>query len=194
MKKNLIFIIIICFLISGCNIKKLDPYKTGIKVTSSIENLIKDETYMNKLYKYQYTDYIASDYDTPQKVYEISKNDVNKTYKLFLNDTINLSDEAKNQIRIQSSSFINVLNVVRIHESKTDFFATSFNYTAIYKNYKLKNECAYLYIFETGKPILVHFSQNNHNIYVNAWFFLGETTLSNLRDLFNPYGCEIKII
>lgn len=207
LRRRAIFIcclVLLSVFLCGCGSKELNLYKAGIEVTSCMETLLKDETYVYSLFgglELDIKNYIASDYDSPTKVYSISKHDADKVEELFGTKKENLSEAAKEQIRFYAESFEYVLSVIRnksINNSIADAYQIAFINTfcchKVYKNCSLKEEIAYFYAFETGKPILVCFEQINGDVYASGYFFPIDTTLSALRDLFEPYGIKVDII
>lgn len=195
----IVFLLIFISFLTGCD-KELNLYEAGIDVTSSMELLVKDEAYVERMvgsHKTAINDYIASDYDTPVKVYSISKHDTDKVMEMFSEDMVGLSEEAMKQIRLNAESFSSVIGMVLNSVSGSSdllWIANVIRCTKVYEGYTLDEECAYLYLFETGKPILVYFREVNGDVYASGYFFLQDTTLSELRDLFAPFGSEVEVI
>lgn len=192
----IISIFLLATFLCGCGGAKLNLYEAGIEVTSTMEALLKDEAYVDSalgIGSGNVKDYIASDYDSPIKVYSISKHDADKFEKLLVKESQEFSDAAKEQIRFYAESFEYALNVIKLNNAK-DVVEFGFSASKVYKNCVLEEEVAYLYVFETGKPILVRFEETKGGVYANGFFLRVDATLSSLRDLFEPYGCKVEII
>ena len=83
-------------------------------------------------------------------------------------------------------------------ENGSNIFALTNSYiiTKQFEGYSIKNECYYLYVFETGKPIIVTFSPSHNGIKAIAQFLITEKvySLSALRELFGDYDCQVSVI
>lgn len=205
MKKLLITLFaVFAMVLSGCGDANLNLYNAGIEVTKAIETLIKDQVYVDYClgddFKEEVDLFVASDYDTPIKVYSISKHDPDKLMEFLGVNFDNASEEAKQQIYYKASDFeSSVLNLIfsyTVEHYDFDVYIVSnyFRCIKMYDGYKLNEELSYLYIFETGKPILVHFSEINGSVQALGGFCLLDTTLSALRDFFEPLGSSVSIV
>lgn len=75
-----------------------------------------------------------------------------------------------------------------------DFLAVS-SILVLYKTYSgsLTNETSLLYVFETGIPILVTFKGKGEITAIATLIFSNQfNTLSNTREIFEPYGCDVS--
>lgn len=107
MKKVFILILMFFALVSCSRDVKIEQlYKYGLEMTKLMETLVKDEKYIDFLEIGEYADFIdenvvANDYDSPIKVYEITKPNPEKILEHNKNSNVNfetLSTSAKEQI------------------------------------------------------------------------------------------------
>lgn len=203
MKKIFALILIILILsLSGCS-NKIDLYETGIDITTTMEILTKDATFNeNMLGSDSYEvckDFAVNDYDSPIKVYSISKHDIEKVFNLIINDAESLTSEGEEQIKNIINDYSYVLNLIQLKNISNNFeylrYISSFKCNKVYEKKRIDEECSYLYVFETGKPILVHYKQVGDDVYVTGSFLiLEDTTLSGLREVFEVYGCKVEVV
>lgn len=195
-----------CFaLCSGCS-KKLDLYDCGKEMTVQMEELIKSDFYadnsgLNVELKSIREDFIANDYDTPIKTYRIEMpNKMTLVFKLMdITETEwnEISPAVQAQI-LETISLQLAISRINIEMSSVNVFAFTNNYiiTKQFDKYSLKAEVAYLYIFETGKPIIVTFTPCHNGITARAQFLtvVDKTSLSALRELFEPFDCTVTVL
>ena len=202
MKKVVLSILILSTCLTGCN-KELNLYDAGIEVTSTMESLLKDENYIDLL---GFTDslessleyFVASDYDSPTKVYSLSNPDYEKVCEIYDIELSGLSSEAKEQLIERLGNIPGIINMINSKtNSKIDqiIISSSFTCSLNFKGYNIDDQCSYLYVFETGKPILVAYSNTYEGCCATGYFvLLQDPSLSNVRDTFEPYGCEVEVV
>lgn len=213
----LIFIISCTFILTSCN-NKPDLYNHGIEVTTLMGKMVKNNDFLDFLninaFAYPKPEisninaFIANDYDTPIRTYLISAPQLDKVKEIiFANkkDTFeNLPEEIqktfikKIELSISDSHFIPYINgrgyYLDQKYSWEDYIIAS-DLNAIKEfNGKLKEPLNYLYLFETGQPIIVNFTpKDNKTITAIGKFALWDcSTLSAVRETFEPYGCTVS--
>lgn len=121
-----------------------------------------DITLNNNQYKSYKEKLVANDYDCPVRVFSIDIPDTEVILKNLGADEYdiyeNLPDTLKQQIN-NRVSFLTIASKLNYEKNDTNAVVVYNNYTAgiSFKKYSLSKPIAYLYIFETGKPILVLF-------------------------------------
>ncbi len=206
MKKILVGILLcisVCLTLVGCG--KTADVQLGLQMTSQMDELVKSDDYWELLgappsENGARKNFIANDYDTPIKVYSISVPD---PYTIFSKmDRYDeavwnaVSDNIKEQI-LNRCTIQTVFNDINFRNASHDelIVITSYIVNKQFNNCSLKEDITYLYIFETGKPIAVTFTEENNTVYAVANFLLvpQSSTLSELREIFNEYGCSVNV-
>ena len=201
-----ILMVLLVFTFTGC--QKVDLYQAGLEMTVLMGEMVENDDYANLLIgNYSEVDIgkvRAKDYDTPVKVYNISQSTFEKTIEelskngsTFKETYEKLPDSLKEQLK-QRINFSSVINLNNQSSSNFEQIVLANNFVAQRsKKGTIKQETAYLYIFETGKPIIVLFTPITNEEYrmVGMFFMVEECeTLSEVRTLFEPYGCEVSIV
>lgn len=180
-------------------------YQYGIDICIQMETMLKDENYTNiqfgDLEKSFLDNFIANDYDTPNRIYIISvpnqKQIAEGLYKES-EDYTKLSNELKKQIE-NRVSFTNVIyssNMETIYKQEYPFYdKIRVQYMTAIKEYNgiLEKPIAYLYVFESGNPIITYFTQKDQNtVTATGIFYLSSVeSLSEVRATLEKYGCTI---
>lgn len=204
-----IITVILCF--SSCD-KELDVHSESIEIMKLMEMKANSEDYWQlcisgttESFEKHRAYFIANDYDTPIRAYKITQptSDMVKQ-KLLLREgeeeELNNLPEVLREELITRYTNLNiifevVLNYIQSSDSGT-FFSSTCNTSTVIENATIEKAVAYLYIFETGKPIVVLFSNNQQGgVRVQGMFLTNSTyeTLSLTRDIFEPYGCTVEI-
>ena len=192
---------------TGC--QKTDLYQAGLEVTVLMGEMVSNEDYVNMYGSDINIEKVrAKDYDTPIKVYNITQPIFEKAIEEFArkNSTIKetyekLPDSLKEQLKWQVN-FSSIINTLRyeIESDFDDFEISVLSNIFIAQKRKtgtIERATAYLYVFETGQPILVEFTPIGNKEYnmVGRFFLIKEcNTLSDVRTLLEPYGCEVSVI
>lgn len=207
MKKWLIKII--CGLLSltfitfcACN-DTPDLYQKGVEITTIMGEMIESELYVETMgpSHVDLTLVKAKDYDTPTRAYKISVPSFDTfiqkmgTYDKTQIDEFNeLSDNLKEQIE-NKFSFQIITNWINSKSGNDELvISTIFNARNTY-NGKISSSVAYLYTFETGKPIVVLFAPFGDKQFTasgNFIFAKNLSSLSEVRELFEPFGCFVE--
>ena len=206
-KASLLFLTIVlsvcAVLLTSCN-KGADLYSLGLQMTVQMEELIKSDTYSKfcngDFYESQRRAFIANDYDTPTKVYQITAPDaqtiLSKMSDYNEDEWNGLSDSIKEQL-LNKVTIQTIVNQINIQNGMDIIWVTNaYVATKQFNNRSLKNDVSYLYIFETGKPIIVTFAPYNGGIKATAQFIVIEqaNSLSALREVFEPFECIVTAI
>lgn len=208
-KLSAIFLAIIscaCFVLcSGCS-EQLDLYDCGKEMTIQMEELVKSDFYADNSglsveLKSIRNDFIANDYDTPIKTYSIKMHDKNELVFKMLNitesDWNDVSSAAQEQLLEMVSLQLVISRInLDVGDINVHIFTSNYIITKRFDNYSLKTETAYLYLFETGKPIIVTFTPCHDGITAQAQFLAvgDKTSLSDLRELFEPFNCTVAVV
>ncbi len=193
----------------GCN-QNQGLYEKGLEMTKGMEELVKSDLYfesvtsgIEKVNKAR-QNFIANDYDSPTKVYSISMLSREKAEELCVGllKTDELREQWNNCNDFVKEQILNKCTMQSIYtwiNNKQGIDAISFCslYYAMkqFDGFDLKEEISYLYIFETGKPIIVTFEKSANGMKATAQFLLLEdTTLSGVRDEFSKFGCNVEVI
>lgn len=203
--------ITLLFCAVGCKSNKIDIHKESMNITALMEMKVKSEDYWQlydtgtpNSFEKDRAYLMANDYDRPIRCYRISKPNPELVMNKFLfreneqEKYNNLPDELKNDLKQSYSNEKNLFQLVinDIQFSIDNYRATFCNTLKIIENATLEKPIAYLYIFETGKPIIVEFSTYYENaVSVRGYFLVNSEykTLSQTRDVFEPYGCTVEI-
>lgn len=221
MKKTIaIIILILCitfiFSLTGCN-KQESLYEYGIEVTTLIGKMVKDEAFL------EYTGittmakpkpdltpinmFAANDYDTPIRAYKVTTPQLEAYRNYYLKDKNEifdkLSDEMKDSINkrynlaFKDGSFIfQIVNNKYFTGEITweDNIIANDMFAVKEFKIKLKEPVNYIYVFETGKPIIVNFTpKDKKTIIATGMFFFGDcTSLSSIREDLEPFGCTVE--
>ena len=209
MKKWLIKII--CGLLSlnfivlcACN-NTPDLYQKGVEITTLMGEMIESELYV-EIMGSSHVDLTlvkAKDYDTPTRVYKISvpsydtliqKMATDETNETKIDEFNELPDNLKEQIE-NKFSFQVITNLINSKSGSNGVVISStFNARNTY-NGKISSSVAYLYTFETGKPIVVFFEPfGDKQFTASGNFIFAEklSSLSEVRELFEPFGCFVE--
>ena len=217
MKKTLCLcmLIIFLFLLSSCESSKIDIHNVNNEICLMMEEKARSEdywqmqisgTYMS--YEEERKVYMANDYDRPIRCYKIQLTDIEKAKDkvLFreerdrehfdkLSDSLKQDIESvyyKNDFHLMNSIVNNIIMYgnygIGSHICDT---------TKKLGNKKMDNvAAAYLYIFETGKPIIVVCGYETESNAIAKGMFITNSdyeTLSKTRDIFEPYGCSVEV-
>ena len=214
MKKFLCIIasITLLFCAVGCKTNEVDLHKESMNITALMEMKAKSEDYWQlsvsgtrQSFEEDRAYFIASDYDHPIRCYRITKPDSDKCKdKLLFKENEqeqfnNLPDELKTDLTKKYSDEKLLFQYIISYLQHFDFdnhLASVCNTTKIIEKLTIEEPIAYLYIFETGKPIVVLFTSDKKNSTTAQGFFLPNSeykTLSETRDIFEPYGCTVEI-
>ena len=190
---------------AGCSVNP-NLYDKGLEVTKQMEEALKSEVFLTYLLGKNYKDYhnvdkfIAYDYDTPVKVYTVSPPNeelIRDIVNIGKSDFDNLSGTLQEQLKNRMTYDAIITNINFNNYVADDIaFTASFVITKKFPKCELKEPTAYLYIFETGKPIMVCFSTENNELVARGRFLLSDEvdTLSSVRGLFEKFGCNVSLI
>lgn len=193
----LIFILTMLLLLTGCNTSSTTLYNYGIEMTTLMEEMVKNENFKNSI-TYDLSSFIANDYDTPTNVYKISVptsleiiHENNEIYELWDKLPDNLKEQIENKF-----SFYTIISLIISSENENindSYFSISW-YAKKTFNGNIDKSIAYLYTFETGKPIIVIFENDNNKISATSFFIPSKSlnTLSNIREIFKKYNCNVN--
>lgn len=208
MKKNFVVLTIVLLiatmcLLSGCN-RDADLYEIGLQVTTAMDEIVKSDYYFQLLgYGEENVPsregFIANDYDSPERVYIITIPDTESMLKKLGGiDDENYnqqSDTIKKQI-IDYHSFITIVpNIINGNNgNEAVVISQSCRVKLSFGKCKLKSEVAYLYVFETGTPILVLFTPDHNSVTAQGVFLDSNklNSLSEVRELFETFGCTVN--
>lgn len=209
--KYLRYICIICcltILFSSCSVlnsqtsdKKLCDI--GLELISVMNEMVKSDEYAKLIggdssYLSVREDVNTDDYDYPTSVYKISPPNAEELLlKVVDDDDIVYWNDISNNLKKQIENRIGINNIVSVINSSRGTYEIGFSslYTAIEKDtqFKVKKDTTLLYVFESGTPIIITFSESG--IITGQFLFLGDVyTLSDIRDIFGEYECDVKKI
>ena len=205
MKKFLMKIccLLLCFASFGlvaCE-KNIDLYQKGVEVTTLMGEIVNSKQYLKLIGSMEdKIDLVkAKDYDSPTRVYQLSIPSFDILCQKFKTmDTSSfdeLPDNLKEQIKAKFNFYL-VLNNINNQYPDWDALVISSVLTAD-KTYngKISSSTAYLYTFETGKPIVVVFEPFGDKQFTAKGYFIfadDVSTLSNVREIFEQYGCSVE--
>lgn len=200
----LIILSICCTFAVGCT-KETDLYSLGLQMTKTMEEVVKNDFYSNycvsSYIKEERHQFIANDYDTPIKVYDITLFTDAKTQFLKLNTITEeewneLPESVKEQLLNKMKMPTVVTNINAKNGINIFAVANSYVITKQFEGCSIKNDFSYLYVFETGKPIMVTFSPSHNGVNAIAQFLITEkvNSLSTLRELFGNYDCQVSVL
>ena len=206
-------LLIFSLLLSSCSSSEFDIHETSNEIRLLIEEKTRSEEYW-QLKSSGYSSLeelreklIANDYDRPIRCYKIQLLDLDKALEeLIIRDTedpehySNLSDSLKEELtnvykHYPITIMTQILHWLSINSRVQEDLACST--TKVIENAKIGDTVVgYLYIFETGKPIIVYYGQIGKSEVVAIGTFITNSdykTLSKTRDIFEPYGCTVEI-
>lgn len=187
----------VCFLSIGCNMSTQDLYKHGIYMTSMLDLALNNEEYKDlQGINEDVSKYLSKDYDTPESVFKInipSNEELIKFYKNY-DKVMVLPDDLKESY-IDRYDFNIVINTIIYDNCKSDdiWISISLGVFEFFEGTIDKSE-AFLFIYETGQPIITYFMPSGSKIQSIAYFLPIENvrTLSGARNLFEQYGCQVE--
>ena len=202
--------ILLMITFTGC--QKTDLYQAGLEMTVLMGEMVANDDYVSMVIGNNSDIDIdkvrARDYDTPVKVYSITSPTFEKSLEKFLQNGATfkenfekLPESIKEQVK-QQINFSAIISIVS-HEMESDFDSyesvvlTNSFLAQKKKEGKIEQAIIYLYVFETGQPIIVEYTPITNKEYnIASRFFLSKecNTLSGVRTLFEPYGCEVNSV
>ena len=218
MKKTiyLCMLVIVLLLISSCKSSKVDIHDANKEICLIMEEKAKSEDYWQlyisgtyRSYEEERKKYMANDYDQPIRCYKIQITDIEKAKEKIMfaeekdrehydNLPAFLQQDIENAYC--SNDFVlmkNIANRITLYGSNYEFHSHICNTSKALENTKLDDAAtAYLYIFETGKPIIIVCGYESESSGVAYGMFMMNSeykTLSETRDVFEPYGCSVEI-
>jgi len=207
MKKQSIFAVIMILIIlsctlviSACNISPSMStlYKTGIEMACLLEEMIDNSDYLEiqEISSDSIKKYYGNDYDNPSKAYIIQPPTSSRLVELIKIDYADELANIPNHLREQLTYLLDLKYVVLrdILTKDVDFDDVVICNTLIAtKNIKgnLGNDVAYVYVFNTGVPIIVYYHQQAKNSIAILSHFLLPESLSNTLELFDKYECKV---
>ncbi|MDE7373659.1 MAG: hypothetical protein K2N18_06315, partial [Clostridia bacterium] len=184
--------------------KEADLNRRGLQMTVQLEERIKSDTYSKycggDFHESERRAFFANDYDTPTRVYQITVPDAQTILSKMSDYDENEWNELPNSIKEQllnKVSIQTIVNQINFQNGSDMLWVTSvYIATKQFNNYSLKNDVTYLYVFETGKPIIVTFAPYNGGIKATAQFLVTEkvNSLSSLREVFEPFDCTVTAL
>ncbi len=201
----------ILFLFVACG-KQANLDKMGMEMAAILDEMVKSDQYLQLLnidledVTESRKEFVANDYDTPIKKFSITYPDCEKMFdnlistgEIKIDDWNSLSDLLKVQL-LQKVSPQVIIDTININEnyslSNIILLRTAYIAKKQFNNCKINDNIIYLYIFETGMPIVIIFESKGANVYAEAQFLFlkGKTTLSELREIFEPFCCKVNPI
>ncbi len=215
MKKiiSLLLVVFSLFSFSSCT-QQVDVYKESMNITSIMELKASSEDFWQlnisgtpQSFEEERKIFMANDYDRPIRCYRISQPDPETVKQIFLFPEDgdkelfdSLPDALKEEYKNYNDTatlFSTVFQRVQFSSPSSHSMGLSICRTLrILPNAKIDAPVAYLYIFETGKPIAVLFTQKSDSeVSVQGYFLINSdyATLSATRDIFEPFGCTVEI-
>lgn len=200
-------VLVICLLLySGCSQPLPDTtlYDNGIEMTLLMGDMIKNPDYLDilglSLYSSSVEKFYANDYDTPIRTYiiEVPSNErILEMLTIGKTEELNeLSSDLREQLR-NLSSFEKIISNLILQNSNFDehIICMALSAQKVIEG-TLKKDVAYLYTFETGKPIIVYYRQQANNSILVKSFFMGKNdyeTLSETREIFEKLECTVTV-
>ena len=182
-------------LLSSCKSSNVDElYNYGIEMTTMTQKMIKNQDYIDLIQPESDLDiFVASDYDSPIRVFAASNLNYEK-YISTLDDAEkynNLPEDIKQQLynRVLPNIDIILNNNYMLYPSIISTFKCFMTFES-----SIKEDMVYIYLFETGKTIIVKFEKVSDNVIsATSNFFPTEAkTLSEFRDLFEIFDAEVE--
>lgn len=212
----IVLIIFNTLVLSSCNLSgKVDVHAVSQDIRLLMEEKTKSEDFWQvqisstppRSYEEDRQEYIANDYDYPIRCYEIKISDLDVAKsKLQFRDKSdeehynNLPDNLKKEIDDSYKSTFKIMQIIVYNIQTIDYshygMSTICNTEKLLENSKIDETAAYLYIFETGKPIIIIFGETGKRQVTAIGKFITNSqykTLSETRDIFEPYGCSVNI-
>ena len=211
----LCFLVLISLLLPSCENSKFDIHETNNEIRLMMEEKAKSEDYWQmrisgtyRSYEKEREMYMANDYDRPIRCYKIQLSDLEKAKeKLLFKDTTDqehfdklpevLKQEIENEHKNEFNLMKSIVNHILLSGSNYDIGTHICDTTKTLKNANMdESTIAYLYIFETGKPIIIVCGHETEATTVAYGTFIINSdykTLSEARDIFEPYGCSVEI-
>ncbi len=185
-------------------------YESGIETALVMEEMAESENFKTLLGapEYDFTNMLAEDYKVPVSVYSITTPTYEQYFHLletakegeagpFTETWNSLSDELKEQIK-KRFSFSTITNLILSNYAGISQLSVSSVYRAYLRfDGSIEEEISYLYVYETGAPIIVTFTPACCDVYSATGQFLFDVDCSSLdkvRDIFELYNCEVKKI
>ena len=202
-----VLLCLLCVCLVACG-NTHDLYQKGIEITTLMQEMLYSDQYQSimgyndiGIYNFDYVK--AKDYDTPTRMYKLTE----PTFEAFFDLTnlddekktqfMELPDELKDQIK-KRIGFNTIFSVINQQDNDFEIYLISSAIIANKTYYgNLPQTVAYLYTFETGKPIAVVFKQTGNNQFTASGYFVfaeGLTSLSGVREVFEPYGCTVEVL
>lgn len=208
-QKSIVFILSIIIMIcvvmaSGCNTTLSDEklYNMGIEMTTLLEDMLKNLASLSDTDSSSTPDsvasYLANDYDTPIRTYVIEVPSNERILEILMADEIDkineLPENVREQLCIQASFTVVLSEITFDNTGHYDYIVCSTFYVEKTIAGTLKRDVAFLYTFETGKPIVVYYHQQSTNSILATARFIGNdiySTLSDTREVFEKYDCNV---
>lgn len=204
----LLLIMVLTVLVSGCTRSDGDDlYDRGLEVAEIMDGIVKSESYCRLLSgsdsidEFRKQKLVADDYDSPTHVYSITVPSADELLGTMGEDSTELYNELSDLLKEQIDKRIGfnyIINTINAKEGGTTMIAASSLYNAVtsFDNVSLSDDIAYLYVFEDGMPIIVVFTAGENGVGANGYFmFKSELSdISDVKELFEPFGCEVNRI
>lgn len=203
-------LVIVTLVVCGCKNTTLSPatlYKKGIKMTSLMGDMIKNSTFLElrgiSSSSSSTKEFYANDYDTPIRTYIVAvpSNESILEKAMSMTDTDRLDklkelpENLYKQFSYMATFDLVIMNMIHKNSSFDETLICQSLIAQEVVEGTLEKDVAYLYTFETGKPIIVYFSQQAPNSIFVRSYFIGKnnfTTLSDAREAFAEFDCNVS--
>ena len=180
--------------------KTANLYESGIETALVVEEMARNEIYNAYLgVDYDFANVLAEDYRNPTNVYSISIPTIEEFFQAVEAGGLEeewgaLPDSVKEQMEARSDPF----NYIISHYAGAKEVAVSTSYQASLRfDGKIDDKIAYVYVYETGVPIIVRFAPIcDHGYSAMGRFLFGVdcTSMEKIEEVFNPYQCEVALV
>ena len=180
--------------------KTANLYESGIETALVVEEMAKSEIYKEYIgVDYDITNVLAEDYRAPISVYSISSPAFEEFFQAVeAGDLEEKWDSLPDSIKEQIEGKFNLFNWIISKYAGTQEFAISNLFQASLRfDGKIDEKIAYVYVYETGTPIVVTFTPIcDHGYSAMGCFLFGVdcTSMEKIEEVFKPYQCEVVLV
>ena len=180
--------------------KTANLYESGIETALVIDVMARNEIYKASIgLDYDVTSVLAEDYRNPTNVYSISIPTIEEFFQVVEAGGLEeewdlLPDSVKEQMESRADPF----NFIISHYAGHNEVAVSTSYQASLRfDGKIDEKIAYVYVYETGTPIVVTFTPIcDHGYSAMGSFLFGVdcTSMEKIEEVFKPFQCEVALV
>lgn len=180
--------------------KTANLYESGIETALVVEEMAKSEIYKEYIgVDYDITNVLAEDYRAPISVYSISSPTFEEFFQAVeAGDLEEKWDSLPDSIKEQMEGGFDLFHFIIVNYGGEQQLAISSVFQASLRfDGKIDEKIAYVYVYETGTPIVVTFTPIcDHGYSAMGSFLFGVdcTSMEKIEEVFKPYQCEVALV